>query len=113
MFRSLQICVVAFGALLVSGCAAAPPPPIMRWTSNNHATQEQWFNDRNTCYNEIQQRMSDGSADRPGVNVNTVDGPMCRAFNACLVARGYTRSDSAGALTIPVDASVQCATPGT
>jgi hypothetical protein len=112
MFRSLHVCVVAFGAVLVCGCATAPPP-IMRWTSNNHATQEQWLHDRTTCYNETQQRISDGSVDQSGVKANSVDGPMCRAFNACLAARGYTRSDATGALTIPEDASVQCATPST
>jgi hypothetical protein len=83
----------------------------MRWTSNNQATQEQWLNDRTGCYNETQQRMSAGSVDQPGVKANSVDGPMCRAFNACLAARGYTRSDATGALTVPPDASVLCATP--
>jgi hypothetical protein len=112
MFRSPNLCVVLFGAVLVSGCATAPPP-VMRWTSNNHAAQEQWLNDRNTCYNETQQRISDGPPDQPGTNPNRVDGPICRAFNACLTARGYMRSDTAGALTILEDASVKCATPGT
>ena len=76
-------------------------------------TQEQWLHDRTTCYNETEQRISDGSVDQSGVKANSVDGPMCRAFNACLAARGYTRSDATGALTIPEDASVQCATPST
>jgi hypothetical protein len=113
MFRSLHVCVIAFGAVLVSGCSStAPAPPVMRWTSNNHATQEKWLNDRNTCYNETQQRVSDGSLDASGVKAaNSVDGPICRAFNACLAARGYIRSDTTGALTIPEGASVQCATP--
>jgi hypothetical protein len=114
MFRSLHLCVVAFGAVLVSGCSTAPPPPpAMRWTSNNNATQEKWLNDRNTCYNETQQRMSEGSVDQSGPKAYSVDGPICRAFNACLAARGYARSDTTGALTIPEGASVLCATPNT
>jgi hypothetical protein len=114
MFRSLHVCVVAFGAVLLSGCASTPPPPpVMRWTSNNHATQEKWLNDRNTCYNETQRRISGESLDLSGVKANSVDGPICLAFNACLAARGYVRSDTTGALTIPEGASVQCATPNT
>jgi len=113
MFRFLHACVVAFGAGLVSGCASAPPPPTMRWTGNNHATQEQWLNDRTTCYNETQQRISDGSLDQAGAKANSVDGPMCRAFNGCLAARGYVRSDATGTLTLPEGASVPCAAPGT
>jgi hypothetical protein len=113
MFRSVHLCVVAFGAVLVSGCATTPPPPVMRWTSNNNATQEKWLNDRNTCYNETEQRMSEGSVDQSGAKANSVDGPICRAFNACLAARGYIRSDATGALTIPEGASVLCATPNT
>lgn len=111
MFRSLRVCVLVLGVLLASGCASAPPPSVLRWTSNNQATQQQWLNDRYSCYSETQQRVSDPSADQPGVNPNRVDGPICRAFNACLAARGYTRSDTTGALTIPEDASVKCATP--
>jgi hypothetical protein len=114
MFRSLHLCAVAFGLVLVSGCASAPsPPPVMRWTSNNNATQERWLNDRNSCYIETQQRMSRESVDQSGTKGNSVDGPICRAFNACLAARGYVRSDTTGALTIPEGASVLCATPNT
>jgi hypothetical protein len=113
MFRSRHARVAAFGAVLVSGCSTAPPPPVLRWTSNNHAPQEKWLNDRNSCYNETQQRISDGSIDDPGAKANSVDGPLCRAFNACLAARGYMRSDTTGTLTIPEDASVRCATPNT
>jgi hypothetical protein len=109
MFRSLHLGLVLFGAALVSGCASAPPP-VMRWTGNNQATQQQWLNDRNTCYNETQQRISNGTLDQGTAKANSVDGPICRAFNACLAARGYTRSDAAGALTMPEDASVKCAT---
>jgi hypothetical protein len=104
------VCVVVFGAVLVSGCASAPPP-VMRWTSNDQATQQKWLNDRNSCYYETQPRVSDASADQPGAKINSVDGPLCRAFNACLAARGYARSDATGVLTIPEDASVKCATP--
>jgi outer membrane murein-binding lipoprotein Lpp len=112
MFRSLHVCAIAFGAVLVSGCSStAPPPPVMRWMSNNHASQEKWLNDRNTCYNETQRGLTDESPDQPGVKTNSVDGPICRAFNACLAAHGYVRSDATGTLTIPQDASVQCATP--
>jgi hypothetical protein len=113
MFRFRHLCAVAFGAMLVSGCASAPPPPAMRWTSNNHATQEKWLNDRNGCYIETQQRMSEESVDQSGAKANSVDGPICRAFNACMAARGYMRSDTGGNLTIPEGASVLCATPNT
>ena len=113
MFRSLHVGMVLFGAVLLGSCASAPPPSVLRWTSNNQATQQQWLNDRNSCYNETQQRVSDPSADQPGINPNRVDGPICRAFNACLAARGYTRLDTTGTLTIPEDASVKCATPST
>jgi hypothetical protein len=105
MFRFVS--VVAFGAVLVSGCATTPP--VMRWAGNNHATQEQFMNDRSTCFNEAEKQISDGSVDQ--TKAYAVDGPMCRAFNACLAAHGYTRSDASGNLTIPADASVQCATP--
>jgi hypothetical protein len=106
MFRSMHAGVVAFGAVLVSGCATAPPPPVMRWTGNNHATQEKWLDDRNNCYKETQQRISDESVDQSGVKANSVDGPICRTFNTCLAARGYIRSDTTGTLTLPEDASV-------
>jgi hypothetical protein len=112
MVRSLHLWVVVVGAVLVSGCASAPPP-VMRWASNNQATQQKWLNDRNSCYYETQPRVADALADQPAAKINSVDGPLCRAFNACLAARGYTRSDTTGALTIPEGASVQCASPNT
>jgi hypothetical protein len=112
MLRSPHVCAVAFGAALVTGCASAPPP-VMRWTSNNNATQEKWLSDRNACYIETQQRMSEQSVDQSKAKANNVDGPVCHAFNACLAARGYTRSDTTGSLTIPEEASVLCATPNT
>jgi hypothetical protein len=107
------MCAATFGAVLVSGCASAPPPPVMRWTSNNHATQEKWLSDRNGCYIETQQRMSEGSVDQSKAKADSVDNPVCRTFNACLAARGYTRSDTTGTLTIPEGASVLCTTPNT
>lgn len=109
MSRCLHLCVFAISAVLVCGCASAPPPAAMRWVSSSNATQDRWLSDRRDCFTEAQQHAADGPADQ----YNKVDGPMCRAFNACLTARGYIRSDAAGTLTIPADASVQCATPST
>jgi hypothetical protein len=83
----------------------------MRWTSNDHATQQRWLSDRNACYIETQQRMSEQSVDQS--KANSVDGPVCRTFNACLTARGYVRSDTTGTLTVLEGASVVCATPNT
>jgi hypothetical protein len=112
MFRSLHLCMIACGAVLVTGCSSTPPPgPVMRWTSNNRATQEKWLSDRNACYVETQQRMTEESVDQSKPKADSVDGPVCRAFNACLAARGYARSDATGNLTVPDGALLVCATP--
>ena len=115
MVRWLNVPTVAFGALLVSGCSttapSSPPPPPMRWTSNNQATQDQWLKDRSTCYLETQQQLTAAGADQSKIKPN--DDLICRPFNACLAARGYTRSDSTGTLSIPWGALVQCAAPNT
>jgi hypothetical protein len=39
----------------------------------------------------------------------TAPHKMCSAFNACLAARGYNRSDATGTLTVPERTVVQCA----
>lgn len=83
----------------------------MRWTSNNNATQEKWLSDRNVCYDETEQQMASQSIDQSKMKVDSVDSLVCRTFNACLAARGYTRSDATGALTVPGTASVVCAAP--
>ena len=83
----------------------------MRWTSINQATQEQWLNDRATCYIETQRQLSAAGVDQTKIKPNSANDPICRPFNACLAARGYVRSDAAGTLTIPGDAPVQCALP--
>jgi hypothetical protein len=99
---------VAFIFSVVAGCASTAPT-IMRWTNNNNATQDQWMKDRYACYSETQQRISGATVNQSGGNANSIVIPMCSAFNACLAARGYVRSDATGTLTIPEGAVVQCA----
>ncbi len=108
MFRSLQVFVVALITVLIGGCATGLPT-IMRWTNNNQSTQDQWMKDRYACYNETKQRISGASVDQSGANANSIVIPMCSAFNACLAARGYNRSDATGTLTVPEGTVVQCA----
>jgi hypothetical protein len=109
MLRSTRISVVTFGAMIVSGCATEAPI-VPHWASNKSATQDQWLKDRYACYSETKQRISGAAVDASGGSSNSIVLPMCNEFNACLAARGYFRSDTAGLLYVPDGANVQCAT---
>jgi hypothetical protein len=60
----------------------------IRYINTSHPTQQQWAQDRYACLQETQQRVSLGAA-------TSVVMPTCSAFNACLAARGYHRSNTA------------------
>ena len=105
-FRKLLIGVSLIAAS-VSACTTTPPT-VMRWTNNNNATYDQWMKDRYACYNETQQRVSGAYVGPYGGAASSTVIPSCSAFNACLAARGYFRSDATGTLTVPAGAVVQC-----
>ncbi len=82
--------VIILAASILSGCA----PSNMRFVSNNNVTQDQFIPDSYACYQETQQKTS-------AVDIEQYDGAVsgqaitsCSAFNACLAARGYYRSDT-------------------
>ena len=111
--KSLGITVFA---AVVSGCASNPPMYI-RYMSNTGATQQQFMKDRYACYAETHQWAYRAAAYQPGGGpVSQVRTP-CNPFNACLAARGYSRSDTpnpadlnqAGSLYVPQGAEFQCA----
>ena len=96
----------------VSGCATT----YYRYISNTNATQQQFMRDRYSCYQETQQRVSNAYANQYGGVANSRVMPTCSAFNACLAARGYYRSDTTnladfnqpGSLSVPQGSVIQC-----
>jgi hypothetical protein len=106
--------VLVFAAV-VSGCASEPPMYI-RYTSNAGATQQQFMKDRHACYSETHQWTYRAAAYQPGGGPVGQARPPCSPFNACLVARGYSRSDTpnaadlnqSGSLYVPRGAEYQC-----
>lgn len=109
--RSLGILLVA----MVSGCAA-PAPTYTRYASNTGATQQQFMRDRNACYEETRAILSAAVANKYGGAAASQVIPPCRDFNACLAARGYSRSDTSnladlnqpGSLVVPQGAALKC-----
>ena len=97
----------------ISGCA---PPTYVRWINRNNATQEQFMQDRYSCLQETQQRVSNTFVNQYGGAANSQVMPTCSAFSACLAARGYYRSDTtnladfnqSGSLYVPKGAEIQC-----
>src|SRR2546425_1016341 len=96
----------------VSGCATT----YYRYISTSGATQEQFMRDRYSCYQETQQRVSNAYVNQYGGTSSSQVRPTCSAFNACLAARGYHRSDTTnladfnqpGSLSVPQGAVIQC-----
>lgn len=97
------------------GCAQQPLSYI-RWISNSNATQEQFMRDRYQCLSETQQRVSQAFINQYGGASNSAVMPSCSAFNACLGAKGYFRSDTTnladfnrpGSLSVPQSAVISC-----
>ena len=95
-----------------SGCATTPT--YIRWITTTGATQQQFMNDRYSCLKETQQRVSGAYVNQYGGVSNSQVQPPCSAFNACLAARGYYRSDTtnpadfnhAGSLAVPPGAVI-------
>ena len=108
MFISQRIPILCGIIALIAGAISGCAPTIMRWTNTNNATYDQWIKDRYACYSETQQRISGAYVNRYGGAASSTVVPICSAFNACLAARGYFRSDSNGTLTVPQGAVVQC-----
>src|ERR1700751_796593 len=82
-----------FFALLVasgSGCATT----YIRYLSTNNATEAQFTQDRYQCYEETQQRVSGSFVNQYGGAASSQVLPSCSAWNACLAARAYYRSDT-------------------
>ena len=102
---------VALVVAAVSGCA----PTYIRYINPN-ATQEQFMKDRYECYQETQQRISGAYVNQYGGAASSRVMPSCSAFNACIAARGYIRSDTTnladfnqpGSLSVPQGAVLQC-----
>ncbi len=104
--------VIILAASILSGCA----PSYMRFVSNNNVTQDQFMRDRYACYQETQQRTSAAYINQYGGAASSRVIPSCSAFNACLAARGYYRSDTTnladfqtpGNFSVPQGAVIQC-----
>lgn len=100
-------------SVFVSGCAN---PTYYRYINNQGATQDQFMKDRYACYTETQQRVSGAYVNEYGGASSSQVMPSCSAFNACLAARGYYRSDTQnladfnapGSLSVPAGAVIYC-----
>ncbi len=96
----------------ISGCATT----YIRYLSSNNATESQFMQDRYQCYQETQQRISGAFVNQYGGAASSQVLPSCRAWNACLAARGYYRSDTTsvaelnqpGSLFVPQGAVINC-----
>src|SRR5437667_12212554 len=100
--RSLGILLLV---AVIGGCATS----YIRWMTNTGATQQQFMNDRYSCLQETQQRVSGAYANQYGGAASSQVMPPCSAFNACMAARGYYRADTTnpadfnqpGSLSVP------------
>ena len=105
-------CAVVVLAVVVGGCATT----YIRWINTRGVTQEQFMKDRYACLQETQQRVSSAYVDQSGGAASSQVMPSCSAWNACLAARGYYRSDTMnmddfkqlGSLFVPQGAMVYC-----
>ena len=105
---------ICFALLIasVSGCATT----YIRYLSTNNATEAQFMQDRYQCYRETQQRVSGAFVNQYGGAASSQVLPSCSAWNACLAARGYYRSDTTsvaelhaqGCLFVPQGAVINC-----
>jgi hypothetical protein len=107
----------ALGATLLAaisnGCSSTS---YVRYINTSHPTQQQWAQDRYACLQETQQRVSQTAVTQVGGAATSVVMPTCSAFNACMSARGYRRSDTAniadlnssGSYGVPPSERIQC-----
>jgi|SRR5215469_4749406 len=98
-------------------CAYGCTPNYMRYVSNTDATETQFLQDRYQCLQETAHQVSGAYVNAYGGAASSQVMPSCSAFNACLAARGYYRSDTTnladlnvpGSLYVPSSAVIQCA----
>ena len=64
-------------------------------------SQQQWVQDRYACFQQAQQ----GPAQVDGGAGSSLVAPSCGAFNACLAARGYYRTDTTNAADLDLPGS--------
>lgn len=96
---SLSVAVVL---VFITGCVTTPS----RYTAYGKS-QDDLMRDRYQCYQETQQRVSGAYVNRYGGAANSSVIPSCGAFNACLAARGYLKSEN-GNLVVPSGALIDC-----
>jgi hypothetical protein len=77
--------------LVAAGCNGCAEP--LRFTNLNGSTTAQFTQDRYTCLRETQQPSTNASADQYSATRTSRVIPSCSAFQACLAAKGYIRSD--------------------
>ena len=95
-----------------SGCATT----YIRWINSRGVSQEQFMKDRYACLQETQQRVSESYINQSGGAASSQVMPSCSAWNSCLSARGYYRSDTTniddfrqpGNLFVPPGTIVYC-----
>jgi hypothetical protein len=108
------ITVVAVALLALAGCT---PYTYTRYLTNNDASEQQFMQDRYQCYQQTQQPVSVAYLNAYGGAASSQVLPSCSAFQACLAARGYYRSDTQnladlsapGSVWVPQSARINCA----
>ncbi len=106
------VATILLMAASMSGCATT----YIRYLSSNNATQTQFMQDRYQCYQETKQRIYGAFVNQYGGSASSQVLPSCSAWNACLAARGYYRSDTTnvaeldapGSLSVPQGAVINC-----
>jgi hypothetical protein len=105
-----------FAAVLLVGMVGGCATSYIRYVNSSSPSQQQWAQDRYSCLQQTQQRVSTAVEDQYGGAASSVVMPSCSAFNACLAARGYLRSDTTnvadlnlpGSFSVPEGAKIQC-----
>jgi len=106
--------VIGFLLLFVAACETS----YIRYVNTNRAaTQQDFMKTRYLCYKETQQRTESAYINQFGGAASSVVLPACSAFNACLAAQGYYRSDTTdrsvfnnpGNFAVPAGSDIKCA----
>lgn len=110
--KIISLTALLIATATVTGCATT----YIRWMNSSGVTQEQFMKDRYACLQETQQRISDAYTNEAGGASTSQVMPTCSAWNACLAARGYYRSDTTnlddfkrpGSLFVPQGTVIYC-----
>ena len=85
---------------ILTGCAS------LRYTNKN-SNMEQFLKERYECLKETQFKSESATVTKYGGGYSSSVTPSCSAFNACLAAKGYLKTND-GELIVPESAVITC-----